>query len=147
MSYRDLEAVCRIEALSFPTPWPKTLFIEELKNPLSHSYIARVEEDDREVVAGYIVFWVVVDEAHILNVAVHPDYRGKGIGKGLVRSAIETCKALDLRRVFLEVRRSNIVARRLYSGLGFRVVGIRKGYYSDTKEDAIVMALYLRDGE
>lgn len=145
MSYKDLEAVCKIEALSFPTPWPRSLFIEELENPLSHLYTARVKEDDRDVVVGYIIFWVIVDEAHILNVAVHPDYRGRGIGKGLVKFVVETCRMLGLKRVFLEVRRSNIVARRLYRGFGFEVVGIRKGYYSDTKEDAIVMALKLRD--
>ena len=141
MSRRDLDAVCRIEALSFPTPWPKSLFIEELENPLSHLYTARIGE--RGEVVGYIIFWTIVDEAHILNVAVHPDYRGRGIGRGLVSFVVDRCRRLGLRRVFLEVRRSNIVARRLYRDLGFEVIGVRKGYYSDTKEDAIVMALRL----
>ncbi len=147
MSCEDLDAVCRIEKLSFPTPWPRSLFVEELKNPLSHSYTASVEKDHRRIVVGYIIYWVVLDEAHIINVAVHPDYRGKGIGKGLVSFVIETCRGLGLERIFLEVRRSNLIARRLYRKLGFEVIGVRKGYYSDTKEDAIVMSLRLKRDE
>lgn len=147
MSCKDLDEVCRIESLSFPTPWPRSLFTEELKNPLSHSYVASIEEDHKRIVVGYIIYWVVLDEAHIINVAVHPEYRRKGIGEGLVSFVIETCKGLGLERIFLEVRRSNVAARRLYRKLGFEVIGVRKGYYSDTKEDAIVMSLRLKGDE
>lgn len=145
MSLNDLEEVHIIEALSFSNPWPKSLFLAELQNPLSHPYTIKLIHNNKEIVLGYTIFWAVSDEAHLLNIAVHPEYRGQGIGRKLIDFVIHTSNELGLRDIFLEVRRSNRVARSLYERVGFKYIGVRKGYYSDNKEDAILMVLSLKD--
>lgn len=145
MSLRDLKEVHEIEVLSFSNPWTKGLFFAELQNPLSHPYTVKLIRNNKDIVVGYTIFWVVSDEAHLLNIAVHPDYRGQGIGRKLIDFVIHTSDELGLRGIFLEVRRSNKAARNLYERVGFEYIGVRKGYYSDNKEDAMLMALSLRD--
>lgn len=145
MTFDDLEDVLRIEKLSFPSPWPRSQFEKELKNQFSNKFTARLTHDGEKTVAAYIIFWVVADEAHILNIATHPDFRRCGIAKSLLVFTLEQLKEVGAREVFLEVRRSNAPAQKMYKDFGFREIGIRKGYYGDNKEDAIVMALTIKN--
>lgn len=136
MQEKDLDQVLEIERLSFPTPWSRHSFISELRdNEFAHYFVCRV--DGR--VAGYAGMWVILDEAHITNVAVHPDYRGKGLGHLLLAELMRQSLLRGADRITLEVRKSNLAAQRIYEHMGFRATGIRKGYYTDTGEDAVIM--------
>lgn len=133
MKEDDLDEVHSIEKKSFPSPWSKKAFFLELKNKFSHLYVW--EEDER--VLGYIIWRSIAGEVHIINIAVHPEHRRKGIGKRLLEFCIE--KEKDAEYVVLEVRASNIPARNLYKNYGFREIATIKGYYSFPSEDGIVM--------
>lgn len=137
MDKDHIEDVFVIESLSFTDSWSKKSFFDELKNHLAH-YKVIVDEQTSKVVA-YGGFWQVIDEAHITNIAVHPDYRGQKIGNMIVEALVEAAKSLDIMDMTLEVRASNIPARTLYSNYGFKIAGIRKEYYKDNREDAIIM--------
>ena len=145
MTLNDLEDVLSIEKLSYPSPWPIAQFEKEIQNPISGKFTARLIQGEKEIVAAYIIFWVVADEAHILNISTHPDFRRIGIAKSLLVFALDYMEDRNVRGVFLEVRRSNIIAQKLYRGFGFKEIAVRKGYYGDNNEDAIVMALNLKD--
>ena len=135
----DLPEVVGIENISFTTPWSEILFFNEIYKQRS---IARVALIDKRVI-GYICANYVADEGHILNLAVHPDFRRKGIAKTLVENILEELKETDCRFLYLEVRASNNAARELYEGFGFSVVGTRKKYYNKPEEDAVIMSLRL----
>lgn len=140
MTEDDMDAVLEIEGLSFPTPWSRRLFLNELSNPISQIIMAK---DDKEMVLGYICFWIMADEAHIMDIAVHPGFRKQGIGKQLFAFVLEFSEARGVSYFALEVRESNKGAMEFYKGFGFRAAGIRKGYYRDTGEDAVLMELLL----
>lgn len=140
MAPEDLDEVLKIEAASFPKPWTRNQFESELRNPISSAFILRLDKESRALV-GYTVFWVVHGEAHILNIAIHPEYRGRGLAKCLLRAVLDVMKRRMVYEVFLEVRVSNKTAISLYKRFGFREAFIRKKYYGD--EDAIVMTLEL----
>ncbi|RJQ38280.1 MAG: ribosomal-protein-alanine N-acetyltransferase [Nitrospiraceae bacterium] len=142
MTKDDLSSVVEIERLSFTTPWSETLFFNELYKQRSIPKVAVI--GDR--IAGYICANHVADEGHILNLAVHPDFRGKGIAKILVKHILEELKDTACRFLYLEVRASNNAARKLYEGFGFNVVGTRKIYYTEPNEDAVIMMLRLDSG-
>lgn len=142
MTDADIDEVLEIEKLSFPSPWSRRLFMNELSNPNSHLILAR---DDTNAVTGYVCFWIVADEAHILNVAVHPRFRRRGIAKRLLTHVIEFAGNKGASYFALEVRNRNQAAIEFYKGFGFKAVGIRKGYYADTGEDAILMELELKE--
>jgi [ribosomal protein S18]-alanine N-acetyltransferase len=144
MTLSDMEDVLSIEKLSYSSPWPISQFEKELQNPISCKFTARLMQGGKELVAAYIIFWVVADEAHILNISTHPDFRKMGISKNLLIFALDHMEDRNVRGVFLEVRRSNIIAQKLYRGFGFKAIAVRKGYYGDNNEDAIVMALLLK---
>lgn len=136
MTIEDIDQVCEIEELSFKTPWSRESFEAEiLTNKLARYLVAKVDGK----VAAYGGMWIVLDEGHITNIAVHPDHRGRKVGEKLVRSLLEKAESCGARDVTLEVRESNTAARKLYKKLGFADGGLRKGYYSDTGEDAIIM--------
>lgn len=136
MSFEDIDQVCEIENLSFTTPWSRESFESELsKNNLARYIVAKVDGK----VAAYGGMWLVLDEGHITNIAVHPDYRGQKIGERLVQAMLQMAKDNKAFHITLEVRASNEAARNLYKKLGFVDSGIRKGYYSDTGEDAVIM--------
>jgi ribosomal-protein-alanine N-acetyltransferase len=128
-----------IERNSFPTPWSLNAFFTELDRPMSHLWVAQQDGDVR----GYICFWIVVREIHLMNLAVHPLWRRKGVGGRLLRKMIEIGTTFRAELAFLEVRPSNSAARIFYSKAGFRETGRRPGYYDDTHEDAIIMAMSL----
>ena len=136
MTMEDIPAVVEIEKEAFATPWTQEIFVHEMTgNDYAH-YIVAVTEDE---VIGHCGMWVVLDECHITNVAVRKSLRGHGIGEALMRKAIELCKANEVRLMTLEVRVSNHTAQNLYRKLGFQDGGIRKNYYTDDHEDALVM--------
>jgi ribosomal-protein-alanine N-acetyltransferase len=136
MERADIPSVVEIEREAFPTPWTQEIFEHELNgNDYAHYYVAEV---DGEVI-GHCGMWLVLDESHITNVAVRKHLRGHGIGEALMREAMAFCQELDVRLMTLEVRVSNHLAQNLYRKLGFQDGGIRKKYYSDDNEDALVM--------
>lgn len=136
MTPRDLDEVLAIERQSYPTPWSRHAFTSELTaNVYAHYFTARLDGK----LVGYFGMWVFFDEAHITNIAVHPDFRRQGIGEQMMRFAFKKARELGATKMTLEVRLSNHGAQALYRKLGFQDRGIRKGYYSDTNEDAIIM--------
>ncbi|MGN1385331.1 MAG: ribosomal protein S18-alanine N-acetyltransferase [Bacillus sp. (in: firmicutes)] len=136
MEEQDLDAIMEVETQCFTLPWSREAFYNELhQNRFAHYLV--LEEDGK--VIGYCGAWLVVDEAHITNIAVLPAYQGKGFGEVLLSSMIAECKERAIERMTLEVRASNHVAQGLYKKLGFAEGAIRKNYYSDNQEDAIVM--------
>lgn len=140
MTSLDLPEVLAIERRSFPNPWPPATFEGEIQNlGLSHPVVAVDEEADR--VAGYIIYWVIRDEAQINNIAVHPDYRRRRIAENMLRRVLDALKNEGIQFVTLEVRAGNAGARALYDKLGFKPIGLRKEYYTNPVEDAVVMSL------
>lgn len=141
----DLDAVVAIERGVFPQPWSRAFFEKELATAFATLRTA-VEPgaNDTEVVIGYTVYWRVTDEVHLLNVAVHPQRQHLGIGRILVEAVLQDSRALGARVIFLEVRAGNVGARSLYTRLGFRELGIRRGYYGPG-QDAIVMERRLEE--
>ncbi len=142
LTIEDLEDIYYIERASFTSPWTKDAFIHELtENPYA-TYIG-LEVDGKLVAYGG--YWLIIDEAHITNIAVLPEYRGKKLGEKLLRKMLDEIVEHGGIRVSLEVRVSNTVAQNLYRKFGFVTGGIRKGYYSDNYEDAIVMWVNLHE--
>jgi ribosomal-protein-alanine N-acetyltransferase len=136
MTLADLDAVHAIEKASFTTPWPSYAYRNELEtNRLAEYLVVRA---GREIVA-YAGVWFMVDEAHVTTFAVAPAWRRRGIGRRLILAVLDLAIARGAREATLEVRLSNIAARRLYEQFGFRPVGIRPRYYSDDHEDALIM--------
>ena len=135
MLAEDLAEVVEIEKASMPSPWSKELFEEELRRDAAHYFVT--EEEGR--VAGYMGYWEAPQEAHIINLAVAPAFRKRGLGQRMIESCMDFAFQRGARLATLEVRVGNEVAQRLYEKCGFRVVAIRKKYYSDNLEDAIVM--------
>jgi ribosomal-protein-alanine N-acetyltransferase len=140
---RDLLRILEIERLAFPQPWSLESFKRELMLPFSRILVATEEQGEaRALPAGFLCRWLVADECHILNVAVHPELRRTGIAMALMAQAIDEAKAKNIRLVTLEVRRSNVAARSLYRKLNFKERRLRTNYYGPG-EDAIVMELHL----
>jgi ribosomal-protein-alanine N-acetyltransferase len=136
MRLEDLPAVHRIEKASFTSPWPEHAYQSELEsNRLAHYLVARVDEQ----VVGYGGMWLMVDEAHITTFAVHPAWRRQHIGERLLLAFLDLAIDRGAHEATLEVRLSNLAARRLYEKYGFRPVGLRPRYYSDDHEDALIM--------
>jgi [ribosomal protein S18]-alanine N-acetyltransferase len=136
LGQRDLEAIERIERRSYPTPWSRSMFASELSKPSSISLGAF--EGPGELV-GYLVISRYVDAWHVMNVAVEPDRRRQGIAVALFERLFELTGAEGRRGYTLEVRISNEAAIRLYERLGFQSRGVRRGYYTDNREDALIM--------
>ena len=140
MDYEDLDEVLAIERASFITPWTRLMFLSEFeKNGISYIYVARSKGIKNRTIFGYIVLWHLGEEAQIANIATHPGYLRKGIGEKILKFSLQKIKEMGAIEVFLEVRVSNIAARDLYEKSGFKNFGIRKKYYADTGEDAILM--------
>lgn len=142
MTLEDVDAVAQLEQLSFTTPWPKDAFINEMTINQHAKYVV-VFQGERLV--AYCGMWLIIDEAHITNIAVHPEARGQKIGERLMRQMMALTMAMGGTRMTLEVRPSNQAARNLYTKLGFVEQGRRKKYYSDNNEDAIIMWVNLSE--
>lgn len=136
MELKHIPEVLKVERASFVTPWSAHAFTYELlHNELSYYTVALVDGQ----VVGYAGMWMILDEAHVTNIAVAPEYRHRKIGYRLMCHLINKARSEGINRMTLEVRPSNIYARRLYKSLGFEERGMRKNYYTDTNEDAIIM--------
>jgi len=136
MTLDDLPAVHRIERSSFSVPWPDDAYRNELiTNRLATYVVARAGDD----IVGFGGLWVMVDEAHITTFAVDPRWRRRGVGEWMLLGLLDRAIERRAREATLEVRLSNMPARRLYEKYGFRPVGIRPRYYSDNGEDALIM--------
>ena len=142
MRREDLPTVLDIERRSFAQPWSRAFFEKELATPFARLVVAVEEAVPRSEVIGYTCRWRVTDEVHLLNVAVHPERRGLGHGRALVGAVVAEAEVARTRVVYLEVRAGNVIARRLYRQLGFKDLGVRRGYYGPG-QDAIVMELRL----
>jgi len=133
MKLNDLNSVMEIEMKLFRSPWTEAMFIKEIEDQYSF-----VLENTKKII-GYICGWKILDEFTITNVAVEPNFQKKGFGKKIVEFIINRAKKVKCNNIFLEVRESNIVAIKMYVGLGFSKIGFRKNYYPNPKENAIVM--------
>jgi len=133
---RDLDTVEEIERASYPTPWSRSMFVAELRKPSSVAIGAYSEEGD---LVGYAFVSRYVDAWHVMNVAVATDHRRRGIATTLLERVFEVTASDPRSGYTLEVRVSNAHAIGLYEGLGFEARGIRRGYYTDNREDALIM--------
>lgn len=136
MRLDDLEAVHAIERASFATPWPPHAYRTELETNRLASYVVVRAAD---AVVGFGGIWLMVDEAHVTTFAVHPAWRRQRIGERLILALLDIALERRATEATLEVRLSNLAARRLYEKYGFRPVGLRPRYYSDDQEDALIM--------
>lgn len=138
----DLPTVLTIDRMSFPTPWSERSYRFELeRNPTSRLFVAESMGHDEPVIVGFLGYWLIVDEVHISTIAVHPDFRRKGIGEKMLMTALDQAIRSGAALATLEVRVSNQAAVDLYDKHGFQIVGRRSKYYRDNNEDALLMTL------
>lgn len=138
MRMEDIEQVIAIDRVSFSLPWPERSFRFELTdNPASRCWVAEVDGK----IAGMIVVWLIVDEVHVATIATHPDFRRQGIAKNLLSYALQHLSTEGAQSSFLEVRASNLAAQEMYRKFGYEESGVRRRYYRDNDEDAILMTL------
>jgi len=163
MQEDDVPLAAMIDAMSLPVPWTERAYRAELKTPYSRSWVAEslvgsnqpleyrapaylkrkftLRQPGELALVGMLVLWLILDEAHIATIAVHPQMRRQGIAFMLLKTALEQAEKEGAVRALLEVRENNIRAQQLYLGFGFEIVGRRRGYYRDNGEDAILMNL------
>jgi len=133
----EIDAILAIEEASFTNPWTRDMYVAELKNEgVSFFYLAR---DKGRQIVGFCSFWRVLDELHINNLAVVPEFRRQGVATALLRRVMDEAARFGIRRTMLEVRQSNTPARQLYERFGFVVAGKRSKYYTNPIEDALVL--------
>jgi [ribosomal protein S18]-alanine N-acetyltransferase len=135
MNLKDLEEVLEIELRSFRAPWTRNMFLEELSNRSSRLIVFRLGQR----IVAYVCYWVVLDEIHLMNIAVCPEHRSSGLGNFVMEHLEVICGRSGLKRILLDVGRKNVAACALYSKRGFTPIGFRKNYYSESQDDAIVM--------
>lgn len=135
MTEADVPVVAEIEKICFRSPWSKRMLKEELRNSLAKYYVMELDN----ALIAYAGMWVYFDEAHVTNVAVLPEYRRRGYGRQLMLLSMQAALEADATQMTLEVRQSNLAAQAMYFQLGFTLSGKRKGYYEDTKEDALIL--------
>jgi ribosomal-protein-alanine N-acetyltransferase len=143
MTTADLPKVIEIDQRSFSLPWPERSFHFEVEeNDAARAWVAEVTGTDGvPVIVGMAIGWLIVDEIHIATVAVSSEFRGQGIGIMLMKHLLREAYREGARKSFLEVRRGNEAARKMYSSLGYQEDGVRLHYYQDNQEDAILMSL------
>jgi [ribosomal protein S18]-alanine N-acetyltransferase len=143
MKLEDVGRVHEIDVLSFSLPWPEKSFRFELtENPSTLALVAEIQpESASALLIGTSVVWIILDEAHIATIAIHPDYRGRGYGKRLLAETLRRSIQRGAQLATLEVRASNLVAQQMYREFGFTIVGRRLHYYRDNDEDAILMTV------
>jgi len=132
--FDDIKTITEIENMSYPDPWSEKMFESELHLDFSNFFVMLYSGE----IIGYVCFWDIQNEAHLTNLTVRKQFRGKGLGSKLLSYALERAVPLNDRKIFLEVRVNNLAAMRLYDKFGFKQIGIRKKYYSN-RDDALVM--------
>lgn len=146
MTVADIPAVLSVDRVSFPTPGSEQLYRQELTgNPLAHYQVLTENQGGDPVIIGYAGYWLIAGEVHISTIAIHPDRRGRGLGEWLLINLLLLACATAPLLITLEVRRSNRVARSLYLKYRFEEVGVRRGYYRDTGEDALLLTVDLHE--
>ena len=136
----DVPAIHAIEEATFAMPWSAESVLHDIRDNVVARWLVMEEEGE---LLGYAGVWFVLDEGHVMNIAIRERDRGRGLGRKLVDALIALCRANGMRLMTLEVRRSNLVAQSLYHACGFHDVGYRKRYYEDNHEDALIMYLDL----
>ncbi len=149
MKMEDIPRVHEIDVLSFALPWPVQSYRFELtENPTTQAIVAEAKlGTGSPLIIGMSVVWIVIDEAHIATIAIHPDFRGKGYGKSLLVESLQRSVEHGAKLATLEVREHNLIAQQMYRKFGFRIVGRRSRYYKDNQEDAVIMTLEKLDSE
>ena len=142
MTENDVSQIAQIEKMVFTSPWSEAAFRSELKDNGIALYLVLADEKEPDEVLGYGGIWKIFDEGHITNIAIRPDVQGKKLGKMLLHAMVQWGWANDLSHMTLEVRTGNEKAINLYKKTGFKEAGLRKGYYDEGKEDALVMWLH-----
>jgi len=146
MRREHIAQIMKIERKSFITPWTKEMFLYEITAPFSFHFVATtVDDSGDDRVVCYIIFWILMEEVHILNLATHPDLRNQGIAHSLLLFALDFSYRKGGILYLLEVRRGNQAALNLYRKVGFVAWRVRKHYYADTGEDALIMRLFYGD--
>jgi [ribosomal protein S18]-alanine N-acetyltransferase len=141
MSENDLPETMEIERTTIYSPWSRDMFLNEIERENPGMTVFKVQGQ----LIGYYCFWKVLDEAHLLSVCLHFDFRGKGLGKFLMDYIENTCQTMGLSRILLEVAKTNHPAIKLYKKCGFVKVGLRKRFYQETGDDAILMEKFIQD--
>ena len=143
MKLEDVPRVHEIDVLSFALPWPEKSYLFELvENPTTLALVAEIAAPEAmPIVIGMAVIWIVVDEAHIATIAIHPDFRGRGFGKKLLAETLRESIHRGIVQATLEVRENNMLAQSMYIKFGFKIVGRRLHYYKDNNEDAVLMTV------
>ncbi len=143
MRFEDLDEVMVIEELSFSTPWSRRAYTHEIEdNHLAHLWVTEVcDFEGHQRVVGMLVMWLILDEAHIANLAVHPEYRRRGYAERMICMAFIEAIGRGAKSITLEVREGNRAAQLLYHSFGLKAVGRRPKYYKDSSEDALIMTL------
>ena len=134
----DVDSVASLEAKVFTLPWSRALILKDIKENKSARFFTAKEDG---VLAGYAGFWLLQDEMNIVNVAVHPEQRKKGVGKALLKHILAEGVREGAKIATLDVREGNVAARKLYESAGFIMIAVRKKYYTDNQENALVMWL------
>ena len=135
MHSKDIDIIVEMEQICFTTPWSRKSIEQEYDNNCAKWCV--LEQND--IIIAYGGMWIIFDEAHIINIAVHPDYRQRGYGTQIMHELFKVAKKEGATRMTLEVRRSNAAAQKLYANMGFVPVGVRKRYYPDNYEDALIL--------
>ncbi len=143
MKLEDVPRVHEIDVSSFSLPWPEKSYLFELtENPTTLALVAEITSStSRPLIIGMVVVWVVMDEAHIATIAIHPEYRNYGYGKRLLADTMRRIIQRGVVLATLEVRKNNLLAQRMYLKFGFKMVGKRPHYYKDNNEDAVIMTV------
>jgi ribosomal-protein-alanine N-acetyltransferase len=142
MTMDDLDQVLVIDQASFAVPWPARSYrFELMENPVASIFVAEMIRETEAEIIGYVGLWELVDEGHISTLAVAPEHRRQGVAESLLIKSLQFFVSRKVGTVSLEVRKSNRAAQSLYAKFGFEVVGTRRGYYRDNKEDAFIMTL------
>ena len=139
MGKKDLPEIMAIEKESFISPWTGGMLADELKVTHSKCLVARLYYDKKNIIGGYLIFWIVADEAHLHNIAVRKEFRRQGLAQGFMNVMKEISRQAGVKAQTLEVRESNVEAIKLYRKCGFVLKGTRPLYYTDTHEDALIM--------
>lgn len=135
MVQTDIPNILEMETLCFSVPWTRNMFLEELENEQARYLVGLCDGQ----VAGYAGYWAILDEGHITNVAVHPHMQRRGIAKALLHELMQMAGAEGIHSLTLEVRKGNVAAIALYEHFGFQTAGVRKKYYEDNGEDALIL--------
>jgi ribosomal-protein-alanine N-acetyltransferase len=137
----DISEIFNLDLMVSALPWSERSYRFELSsNPSTRMWVLEMVDGSGSSIAGFLVLWFIIDEAHIANIAIHPDHRRKGFAYQLLVHGLVNAMDEGAEKCFLEVRRENVAAQALYNKLNFKTVGIRKRYYRDNREDAIIMS-------